>query len=174
MVAYLIVLAVCICAFIFIARNFRKLRAMDEGTEDMADLAGIIRSAARTFMRAEYKIIIPVVLLVAAIISVFIEKTSGLTFITGATMSSLACIIGMRSATYANVRTTATAIRTKSIVTIRHNSILLYRPSSRTLRSRSPAPAGGHCLPGTAGPTASPPDTLDTFQVRTLYNTASA
>ena len=115
MVAYLIVLAVCICAFIFIARNFRKLRAMDEGTEDMADLAGIIRSAARTFMRAEYKIIIPVVLLVAAIISVFIEKTSGLTFITGATMSSLACIIGMRSATYANVRTTATAIRTKSI-----------------------------------------------------------
>ncbi len=115
MVAYLIVLAITIVAFVFITRNFFKMRAMDEGTEEMAELAGIIRSAARTFMRAEYKIIIPVVIGVAAIISVFIEKSSGFTFITGATMSSLACIIGMRSATYANVRTTATALRTKKI-----------------------------------------------------------
>ena len=115
MVAYLIVAAISVCALIFITRNFFKMRAMDEGTEEMAELAGIIRSGARTFMRAEYKIITPVVLLVAAIISVFIEKSSGFTFIAGATMSSLACIIGMRSATYANVRTTATAIRTKKI-----------------------------------------------------------
>ena len=115
MVAYLIVMAITALAFIFITRNFFKMRAMDEGTEEMAELAGIIRSAARTFMRAEYKIIIPVVIGVAAVISVFIEKTSGFTFIAGATMSSLACIIGMRSATYANVRTTATALRTKKI-----------------------------------------------------------
>ncbi len=115
MVAHLIVLAICVIALIFIAQNFFKMRAMDEGTEEMAELAGIIRSGARTFMRAEYKIIVPVVVVVAAIISLFIEKSSGFTFIAGATMSSLACIIGMRSATYANVRTTATAIKTKSI-----------------------------------------------------------
>ena len=66
-------------------------------------------------MRAEYRIIIPVIIVVAAIFSCFIEKTSGLTFIAGACMSSLACIIGMRSATYANVRTANTARQTKNI-----------------------------------------------------------
>ena len=88
---------------------------MEEGTEEMADIAGIIRSGARTFMRAEYKIILPVIIVVAAIFSCFIEKSSGLTFIIGACMSSAACVIGMRSATYANVRTTRTACKTKAI-----------------------------------------------------------
>ena len=37
--------------------------------------------------------------------TLFIEKTSGITFIMGGLMSSTVCILGMRSATYANVRT---------------------------------------------------------------------
>ena len=45
----------------------------------------------------------------------FIEKTAGLTFIIGALMSSFVCIMGMRSATYANVRTANKARETKSI-----------------------------------------------------------
>ena len=112
---YLLVICISILALDYVAHNYFTLRRMDEGTEDMIELGGIIRHGARTFMRAEYKIIIPVIIVVAAIFTCFIEKTSGITFIVGATMSSLACIIGMRSATYANVRTANTARTTKKI-----------------------------------------------------------
>ena len=112
---YLVVICISILALDYVVHNYFTLRRMDEGTEDMIELGGIIRHGARTFMRAEYKIIIPVIIVVAAIFTCFIEKTSGITFIVGATMSSLACIIGMRSATYANVRTANTARITKKI-----------------------------------------------------------
>ena len=95
--------------------NYAKLKKMPEGTESMVELGEIIRDGARTFMLAEYKIIVPVIAVIAIIFSCFIEATSGLTFIFGATMSSLACVIGMRSATYANVRTANTARETKNI-----------------------------------------------------------
>ena len=81
----------------------------------MADIAKIIRDGAKTFMVAEYKTIVVVVIIVAALFSLFIEKTAGLTFILGSCMSSATCIIGMRSATYANVRTANTARATRSI-----------------------------------------------------------
>ena len=115
MLAYVLALVVVALALVYVAFNFKKLRDMEEGNPNMIELAGIIRRGARTFMRAEYTIIAPVVLVVAAIFSCFIEKSSGFTFIVGAGMSSLACVIGMRSATYANVRTTNTAVRTRDI-----------------------------------------------------------
>ena len=112
---YVAVVLITLLALAYVAYNFFKLRKMEEGTGEMVEIAGIIRNGARTFMRAEYKTIVPVIIIVAAIFSCFIEKTSGLTFILGATMSSFACIIGMRSATYANVRTTNAARNTLSI-----------------------------------------------------------
>ena len=112
---YILAFLIVLLALVYVVYNYFKLRSMDEGTEEMIEIAGIIRSGARTFMRAEYKIIIPVIIAVAAFFTCFIEKTSGITFIVGAVMSSAACIIGMRSATYANVRTTNTARVSKLI-----------------------------------------------------------
>ena len=112
---YLAVIIVSVCALAFVGYNFFRLKKMEEGNDEMKEIAEIIRRGARTFMREEYKRIVPAILIVAVLISLFIEKTCGLTFILGATMSSLACIIGMRSATYANVRTANTAAKTKDI-----------------------------------------------------------
>ena len=112
---YFFVFLITLVALVYVTHNYFKLRRMDEGTEEMVEIAGIIRAGARTFMRAEYRIIVPVIIIVAAIFSCFIEKSSGISFIVGACMSSAACIIGMRSATYANVRTTNTARVTKSL-----------------------------------------------------------
>ncbi len=111
---YIFIFATIALALAFVIFNFARIKRLDEGNEDMKDLAAIIRSGARTFMRTEYKTIIPVVLLIAAVFTVFIEKTSGISFVIGACMSSAACIIGMRGATYANVRTTNCARITKS------------------------------------------------------------
>ena len=115
MTAYLLVLGVILIALGYVAINYYRIRKMREGSKEMAEMAGIIREGASTFMKTEYKIIVPVVVVVAAIFSLLIEKTSGLTFLLGASMSSAVCVLGMKSATYANVRTANKARKTLSI-----------------------------------------------------------
>lgn len=88
---------------------------MPEGTAEMAEMAAIIRSGASAFMKTEYKTICIVVAVIALALSLFVESTSGITFIFGALMSSSACVLGMKSATYANVRTANKARETMSI-----------------------------------------------------------
>lgn len=109
-VLFLVVLALCYILF-----NFLRIRRMREGTDVMVEMAGIIRSGATAFLETEFKTIAIVVVVLAAIFSLFIEATSGITFLFGACMSSAVCVLGMRSATYANVRTANVARETRSI-----------------------------------------------------------
>lgn len=115
MVTYALVLLIVLLALVVAVVNYRRLRSSKSGTPEMEELSGIIRDGANVFMKTEFKIIGLTVAVVAALFSLFIEKSSGLTFILGAAMSSAACVFGMRAATFANVRTTNTARRTKSI-----------------------------------------------------------
>ena len=102
---FYVVILIALFTFAALARNFIDLKNHDEGTDDMKDLAKIIRDGSKTFLTREYRIIIPTVAVVAVIYMLFMEVVSGLTFILGALMSSCACIIGMRGGTYGNVRT---------------------------------------------------------------------
>ncbi|MBO7385140.1 MAG: sodium-translocating pyrophosphatase [Clostridia bacterium] len=115
MLIYILMLIIVLAAIAYVCWNYLNIMKMDEGTEDMMDLAATIRSGARTFVKTEFKPVAVVVVILAIILSLFIEKTAGLTFIIGALMSSFVCIMGMRSATYANVRTANKARETKSI-----------------------------------------------------------
>ena len=110
-----IVLGVIILSLVYVFFNYRRIKAMNEGTEEMVEMAAIIRSGANTFMKTEYKTIFIVVLIVALIFSLFVEKTSGLTLLLGALASSAACITGMKSATFANVSTSNKARERLSI-----------------------------------------------------------
>lgn len=110
-----IILAVVVLALAYVLFNFLRIRKMKEGTAEMAEMAEIIRSGATTFLKTEFRVIFIVVIAVAAIFSLFVEKTSGITLIFGACMSSIVCVLGMRSATYANVRTANKARETLSI-----------------------------------------------------------
>jgi K(+)-stimulated pyrophosphate-energized sodium pump len=112
---YILILAVIAAAIGYVVYNYQRIRKMPEGTAEMAEMAGIIRSGANTFMKTEYRTIVIVVVVLAAIFSLFVEVTSGITFLLGAVMSSCACVVGMRSATYANVRTANKARESKSI-----------------------------------------------------------
>ena len=112
---FIIVFGVIAATLGYVAWNFFRIRKMPEGTREMVEMAGIIRSGANTFMKTEYRTIVVVVILLAAVFSLFVEKTSGITFLFGALMSSCACVIGMRSATYANVRTANRARESLSI-----------------------------------------------------------
>ena len=113
--AYYIVLSVIVLTLLYVLFSFIRIKKMKEGTSEMAEMAKIIRDGASTFMKTEYKIITIVVILLAVVFTLFIEATSGLTFLLGACMSSAVCILGMRSATYANVRTANKARESLSI-----------------------------------------------------------
>lgn len=112
---WLMVLCVVVVALAYIFYNYSKIKRMSEGTEEMVEMSGIIRSGAVAFLKTEFTYIWIVMIVVALIFSLFIEKTSGLTFILGGAMSSIVCVLGMKSATYANVRTANKARETMSI-----------------------------------------------------------
>jgi len=93
------VLCIIVATLAYVAWNFFRIRKMPEGTAEMVDMAAIIRSGANAFMKTEYKTIAIVVVLISLALSLFVEKTSGITFLVGAAMSSCACVLGMKSAT---------------------------------------------------------------------------
>ena len=115
MMWYILILCVIAATIGYVFWNYTRIRKMPEGTKDMVEMAGIIRSGANTFMKTEYRTIAIVVLILAVVLSLFVEKTSGITFLFGALMSSIVCVLGMRSATYANVRTANKARESMSI-----------------------------------------------------------
>ena len=115
MTAFFIVLGVIVLAIAYVFFNYYRIRKMDEGTPEMVEMAATIRSGAVTFLETEFKTVAIVCILVAAIFSAFVEPGTGITFLLGSLMSSIVCILGMKSATYANVRTTNVARTTKSV-----------------------------------------------------------
>ena len=110
-----IILSIIVLTIVYVIFNFFKIKKMPEGTAEMTEMAKIIRDGANTFLKTEFRLIIAVVLALAVIFTLFIEATSGITFILGACMSSIVCILGMKSATYANVRTANKARESLSI-----------------------------------------------------------
>ncbi len=110
-----VVLCLTVLGLAYVFANYARIKKMEEGTADMAKMAGIIRDGAATFLKTEFKSIAIVCVVLALIFTLFIEVTAGITFLLGALMSSLVCILGMRSATYANVRTANKARESLSI-----------------------------------------------------------
>ena len=117
----MLVLLVVVGAISMAMKNYfnikkpKKILPEETKIQEMNELSEIIRSGAKTFMITEYKIIILVVVTIAVLFTLFIEVSSGLTFLLGACMSSAACILGMVSATYANFRVARRAYRCKKV-----------------------------------------------------------
>lgn len=92
--------------------KMRQIRDYDPGAENMRQIASHIRSGAFAFLKREYTYIIILVAVLFAVIGIFLKSwPTAFTFIVGAGCSMLAGLIGMNSATLANVRT-ANAART--------------------------------------------------------------
>ena len=53
--SWLIVLGVVVLALVYVAFNYFRIKKMPEGTPDMIELSGIIRSGAQTFLKTEFK-----------------------------------------------------------------------------------------------------------------------
>ena len=112
MVVQRTVFGLVLITFYIIYLNFTDLKDHKEGTDEMKKLAGIIRKGAKEFLIHEYKAIAKTTIVVALIYSCVIERMSGLTFILGVLMGSVAVFISMQAGTYGNVRTTNAARKT--------------------------------------------------------------
>jgi len=114
-VLYLVVVFAALLGLGFAALNFFGVKKLSEGTEKMQKTAAAIRLGANTFVMYELKIIAVVAVVVAIVLGVLVSWQAGVAFIIGATMSECAGFIGMKIATYANVRVTNTARESKHI-----------------------------------------------------------
>ena len=118
----ILVIVAALLALGYAAFNFIGVKKLDEGTDRMSEIAEAIRVGANAFITYEYKIIGSVVVIIAiifaAIFSVQYGKFSwepSVCFIIGVVMSASAGWVGMKIATYANVRVSNTARKTKNI-----------------------------------------------------------
>lgn len=90
-------------------RLSRWIEAKDSGTERMRQIASFIREGAMAFLFREYRVIFFFIAVMFALLAFAINPGTACTFLLGALFSLIAGFLGMRTATSANVRTTAAA-----------------------------------------------------------------
>lgn len=111
---YIVIIA-AVLALCFAAFNYMTVKRMPEGTEEMQEIAGAIRVGANAFINYEYKILYTVVAIVAVVLLVITTWHAAVALIIGSVMSGCAGFVGMKIATYANVRVSNRARETKDI-----------------------------------------------------------
>lgn len=95
---------------------YRKIRNIKVQNSEIAENASFIRNGAITFLKREFKVIIPFILIFAVIFAVLgfvpgiknaegVGWQSAICFLVGAGFSALAGLVGMLSATHSNSRT---------------------------------------------------------------------
>ncbi|GEN10369.1 K(+)-stimulated pyrophosphate-energized sodium pump [Myxococcus fulvus] len=98
---------------LFAAFFYFRVKSLPEGDATMNRIAGYIREGAMAFLVREYKVLAIYCVVLAVIIGLALGKLASASFVVGAFLSLLAGYIGMKAATFANVRT-AQAARTGS------------------------------------------------------------
>jgi len=88
---------------------YTSIRRSPEGTDVMHALAGQIRSGAMAFLRREYSVLAPFLIIVALLLTMAVGWRTGAAYIVGGLCSILAGLAGMEAATRANVRTSEAA-----------------------------------------------------------------
>ena len=82
--------------------------------ERMKKMANTIREGSWTFMKEEYKIIVIVVMIMAVFYTLVVERFAGLALAFGTLMGTCGCLLSMSGSTHTNVRSSSTALLTKS------------------------------------------------------------
>ena len=105
-----IVLAASILALTFAFIFYKQMMKQDEGTDLMKKIAAHVRKGAMAYLKQQYKVVIIVFVILAAIFGImaYFKLQNGIVwfaFLTGGFFSGLAGFFGMKTATYASART---------------------------------------------------------------------
>ena len=112
-----IVLAASVVALSFAYLFFRQMMKESEGTDLMKQIAAHVRKGAMAYLKQQYKVVIIVFVVLAAIFTVMAffglqNSWVPFAFLTGGFFSGLAGFFGMKTATYASARTANAARQT--------------------------------------------------------------
>jgi len=95
---------------LFVAAFFYfRVRALPEGNADMVRIAGYIREGAMAFLTTEYKVLAVYAAVVFVALGLALTWIAAAWFLAGAALSLGAGFVGMKAATYGNVRTAQAA-----------------------------------------------------------------
>jgi K(+)-stimulated pyrophosphate-energized sodium pump len=86
-----------------------SLKRHSAGSLAMQELAELIESGAMAFLRREYTVLLPFILVVAALLAWVVDPMTGMAYVLGGGCSITAGLFGMKAATKANVRTSEAA-----------------------------------------------------------------
>ena len=105
-----IVLAASVLALTFAFIFYKQMMKEDEGTDLMKKIAAYVRKGAMAYLKQQYKVVIIVFIILAAIFGImaYFKLQNGVVwfaFLTGGFFSGLAGFFGMKTATYASART---------------------------------------------------------------------
>ena len=79
------------------------------GNKTMQEISQAIQEGAMAFLKREYRILVFFLIIVAIVLSIFVNWQTAVCFVFGGVLSAIAGFIGMRTDTQANTRTTHAA-----------------------------------------------------------------
>jgi K(+)-stimulated pyrophosphate-energized sodium pump len=88
---------------------YMYVKRQPDGNDTMRDIAAQIQAGAMAFLRREYSVLIPFIVVVAILLSLAVGRDTAVAYVAGAACSILAGFFGMTAATRANVRTSEAA-----------------------------------------------------------------
>ncbi len=92
-------------ALAFATYAAKRVGSADPGPEKVREISEIIHGGAMTFLFREYKVLIPFVIIVAAVLSWKVSVNTAIAFVSGAFCSAIAGFVGMNIATRTNGKT---------------------------------------------------------------------
>ena len=96
-----------------------SIRRHPDGSDQMRELAEEIHTGAMAFLRREYSVVIPFLIVIAGLLYWAVGMETALAFVGGGVCSILAGLGGMEAATRANVRTSEAARSNKQGLALR-------------------------------------------------------
>lgn len=118
LIVSLVIIIICLITLFYVYFLFYKIKKIKVQNKHALDISRSIKECASAFLKREFQIIIPFIIIFALVLLVlgFVPQLkdkaegvgwqSAICFIVGALFSGLAGFIGMIAATKANVRTT--------------------------------------------------------------------
>ena len=113
---FYLVPAAAVVALAFAYLFFRQMMKESEGTATLKEIAKFVREGAMAYLRQQYKVVIIVFVVLAALFALLAylgvqNSWVPFAFLTGGFFSGLAGFVGMKTATYASARTANAAQR---------------------------------------------------------------
>ena len=115
-ICLIVVLVIAVCGLLYAFMLMRQVTAADEGTPKMQAVANAIREGANAYLKAQFKKIGPLIILITILLAVTFTGAQeafrwgrAFSFLIGACFSFLVGFVGMRLATLGNLRVAAAA-----------------------------------------------------------------